>query len=156
MCAISQQSTCDMGYRKKNIRTYFIPIQRSLLHPQPTNICNNDILMGTLEELAAYADAALDMHGASFRVLFILPRCFFAMLSTPLKVQIMQQSTKHAYSGFLFQCIYQTNMILLWSLLAIFIQVCKICTMLQFSLSKASGRSNGETFDRNANMLCIE
>ena len=33
------------------------------------------------------------------------------------------------------------NMIFLWSLLAIFIQVCKICTMLQFSLSKASGRS---------------
>jgi hypothetical protein len=34
------------------------------------------------------------------------------------------------------------NMIFLWSLLAIFIQVCKICTMLQFSLSKASGRSS--------------
>jgi hypothetical protein len=37
----------------ENIRTYFIPIQRSILHPQPKNVCNNDTLMSALKELAA-------------------------------------------------------------------------------------------------------
>ena len=73
-CAISRQSACDMGYRKKNIRTYFIPIQRPILHPQPTNICNNYILMSALKELAAYTNEAVsNASGASFRVFSFSP-----------------------------------------------------------------------------------